>query len=155
VNPKEKRSHEISEPRALVHHAFGLAQRLRISTILVQVEEPGDFQAIENARDSENVLWLERPRAQIRIAPRRCSCRYPDTGLTRFSQLNIAFFRAVVEERIALDESVVCLTGVVGSKRLSLQSDQQRCLPTEPMDRYVRGGEYDAAADRRRLDRSR
>jgi hypothetical protein len=70
VNPKEKRSHEISEPRALVHHAFGLAQRLRISTILVQVEEPGDFQAIENARESENVLWLVRD-PELRFELRR------------------------------------------------------------------------------------
>ena len=116
---KFKRGREISESRALVHHAFGLAQSLGISTILVQVEEPGDFRAIENVRESENVLWLVRD-PELRFELRRGDAHIviPDTGLTRFSQLNIALFRAVVEERIALDESVVCLTGVVGSKRL-------------------------------------
>ena len=116
---RSKPHHEISESRALVHHAFGLARSLGISKILVQVEEAGDFRAIENVRDSENVLWLVRdPELTFELRRGDAHIVIPDTGLTRFSQLNIALFRAVVEERIALDESVVCLTGVAGSKRL-------------------------------------
>ncbi len=119
MTSKDKRNHEISESRALVRHAFGLAQSLGISKILVQVEEPGDFRAIENVRKSENVLWLARdPELRFKLRRGDAHIVIPDTGLTRLSQLNIALFQAVVKEHIALDESVVCLTGVVGSMRL-------------------------------------
>ena len=119
MTPQSKRKHEISESRVLVHHAFDLARSLDISKILVQVEERGDFRAIENVRESEHVLWLVRdPKLSFELRQGDAHILIPDTGLTRFSQLNIALFRAVVDERIALDESVVCLTGVAGSKRL-------------------------------------
>ena len=38
--------------------------------------------------------------------------------LTRMSQLNIGLLLAVLSEHIALDESILCLSGVAGSKRL-------------------------------------
>ena len=117
--PKNKRSREILESQALVRHAFGMARTLGISKILVQVEEPGDLRAIESVRESENVFWLVRdPELKFNLRRGDAHIVIPATGLTRLSQLSIALFRGVVEERIALDESVVCLAGVVGSKRL-------------------------------------
>lgn len=119
VTYKVLRNQEISESRALVRHAFTLAQGLGLSKILVQVEEPGDSRVIEKERTSECVLWLVRdPELKFELPHGDARIVIPETGLTRLSQLNIALFRAVLEERIDLDESVVCLTGVAGSKRL-------------------------------------
>lgn len=108
-----------SESRALVRNAFDLARSLRISTILVQVEKPMVSRWVDRARDSENVLWLVRdPELDLELRQGDARVVIPGTGLTRLSQLKIALFRAVLDERVSLDESVICLTGVSGSTRL-------------------------------------
>ena len=114
-----KRTQEITESEALVFHAFDLARSLGISPLLVQVDEPRDIRVIEAVRQAESVVWLVR-NPKLTLEPRRVDglIRIPDTGLTRFSQLSIAIFRAVLEEIIDLDESVVCLSGIAGSQRL-------------------------------------
>lgn len=107
------------ESRALVHHAFDLARSLGVSKILVQVEKPTVTRVVDRARDSESLLWVVRdPGLNLELRRGDAQVVIPDTGLTRLSQLNIALFRAVVDEMVALDESVVCLTGVTGSNRL-------------------------------------
>ncbi len=114
-----KRNQESIESQALVRHAFALAHTLDISTLLVQVSESADVQAIEDVRDTETILWLVT-NPELPMQPKRNDglIWIPEAELTRFSQLRIAIFRAVLDEKISLDESVVCLSGVAGSRRL-------------------------------------
>jgi DNA integrity scanning protein DisA with diadenylate cyclase activity len=55
----------------------------------------------------------------------------PDVALTRMSQLKIGLLLAVLNEHIALEESILCLSGVAGSGRLDtmLIANPQRDFP--------------------------
>jgi DNA integrity scanning protein DisA with diadenylate cyclase activity len=114
-----RRNQESIEAQELVRHAFALARSLNISTLLVQVNEFADVQAIEDVRGTETILWLIT-NPDLSMQPKRKDglIWIPEAELTRFSQLRVAIFRAVLDEKIALDESVVCLSGVAGSRRL-------------------------------------
>jgi len=110
---------ETIESRTLVETAFELARSLDITALLVQADELQDVRLIEKLRQSEKVVWLThstdfqgaKESADLVIS-------LPETTLTRISQMKIGLLLAALNEQIELDASVVCLSGVAGSKRL-------------------------------------
>jgi diadenylate cyclase len=96
-----------------------MAETLNISTLLVQADELRDVQLIENLRGLQRIIWLSRSSdVAIQTKPKDVVIDVPETKLTRVSQLKIGLLLAVFNNRIGLDESVICLSGVAGSRRL-------------------------------------
>jgi DNA integrity scanning protein DisA with diadenylate cyclase activity len=114
---------EVSESHVLVSSAFDLARSLGIPNMLVLADLLTDRRAVERARKDEVVIWLthggddkdysEIPKDDPRIS-------LPPTALDRLDQVKLGLTLAVLQRRVAVDASVVCLTGVAGSKRLDM-----------------------------------
>ena len=117
---KAPQQNEHAESKRLVECAFDLARSLGITKLLVQADELRDIRFVEKLRESELVIWLTRSDRELPLSEPRQNkvLTIPDVALTRMSQLNIGLLLAVLSEHIALDESVLCLSGVAGSKRL-------------------------------------
>lgn len=118
-----KPTSEVSESHVLVASAFDLARSLRIPNMLVLADLLTDRRAIEQARESESVIWLIRGghRDEYPEIPKRDpSIALPPTALGRLDQVRLGLTLAVLQHHVAVDASVVCLTGVAGSKRLDM-----------------------------------
>jgi DNA integrity scanning protein DisA with diadenylate cyclase activity len=111
---------ESIESRELVKTAFDLARSLDITKLLVQADVLSDVRLVEKRRDNESIIWLCK--GSIDLASRNSNYRVIDipesSSLTRMSQIKIGLFLAVLNGYLGLDESVICLSGVAGTKRL-------------------------------------
>jgi len=116
---KHESRRESLETRHLVAAGFHLAESLKITTLLVQADELRDVRLIEKLRGSQRVIWLSRA-TDLAINRRSTDVvvKVPETTLTRVSQMKIGLLLAVFNDQIGLDESVLCLSGVAGSRRL-------------------------------------
>ena len=114
------RGEEHSETRELIMSAFSLARSLGIKTLVVQADEISDVRLIKRLRADERVIWIARDRNQIPKFDRSNDVvlDMPDAALNRLSQLNLALFLAALNRHFGLDERVLGLSGVTGSKRL-------------------------------------
>lgn len=121
------------ESKELVQCAFQLARSLGITKLLVQADELRDIRFVEKLRDTELIIWLTRSDRELPLTDRRKNkvLTIPDVALTRMSQLNVGLLLSVLEEYIEMDQSVLCLSGVAGSKRLDtmLIANPQRDFP--------------------------
>jgi diadenylate cyclase len=118
-----KHTSELSESQVLVASAFDLARSLGIPNMLVLADLLTDRRAVERARENEAVIWLthggledeypEIPKSDPSIA-------LPPTALGRLDQVKLGLTLAVFQRQVAVDTSVVCLTGAAGSKRLDM-----------------------------------
>jgi DNA integrity scanning protein DisA with diadenylate cyclase activity len=128
-----KSASENLESRALVRAAFDLARSLGISKLLVQADELREFRLVDRLRESEQVIWLTRSPAELPLADESNDAvlHLPETRLTQMSQLKIALLLAVMNKEVALDDSVICLSGVAGSERLDtlLVANARRNFP--------------------------
>jgi diadenylate cyclase len=111
---------EYQETHELVTSAFGLARALGIGTIVVQADEMSDMRLVEALRVDERVIWIARDREQIPVSDlsKDVVLAMPDAALNRLSQLDLALFLAALNRHFALEERVLGLSGVTGSKRL-------------------------------------
>ena len=118
VKPPTKSEHV--ESKQLVQCAFDLARSLGITKLLVQADELRDIRFVEKLRETELIIWLTRSDRELPLTDRRKNkvLTIPDVALTRMSQLNVGLLLSVLEEYIEMDQSVLCLSGVAGSKRL-------------------------------------
>jgi diadenylate cyclase len=118
LKPETRRANY--ESRLLARDAFRLARALDILNLFIQEDEVRDLRIIEKLRTSERIIWVTRGETTLPITqgPRDVVVRIPATDLTRTSQMNLGLFLAVLNGDVELDESVICLSGVVGSKRL-------------------------------------
>lgn len=121
------------ESRRLVACAFDLARSLGIGKLLVQADELPDIRFVDKLRETELIVWLTRKNDQLRLADRRNNkvVIIPDVALTRMSQLKVGLLLAILNEHIAIEESILCLSGVAGSGRLDtmLIANPQRDFP--------------------------
>lgn len=104
----------------LVRSAFHLAQRLELEKIVVLADELQDVEHINQYRGQQNIIWLTRESGQqpFDIRPGDRIARIPNVTLTRMSQIKYGMFLAILKGFIEWDETVLCVTGVVGSQRL-------------------------------------
>ncbi|HYW79096.1 MAG TPA: diadenylate cyclase [Thermoguttaceae bacterium] len=116
---KKKTRRESLETRRLVETGFELAESLEITTLLVQADELRDVRLIEKLRGSQHIIWLSRT-TDLAIVRRSTDVvvNVPESTLTRVSQMKIGLLLAVFNNQIGADESVLCLSGVAGSRRL-------------------------------------
>lgn len=118
-----KAASEVSESHVLVGSAFDLARSLGIPNMLVLADLLTDRREVERAREKEAVIWLTRggTREDYPEIPKGDpSIALPPTALGRLDQVRLGLTLAVLERHVAVDASVVCLTGVAGSKRLDM-----------------------------------
>lgn len=114
---------EASESHILVTSAFELARSLSIPNILVLADLLTDRRAVERSRADEAVIWLTHgeERATYPEIPKGDPCiALPPTALDRLDQVKLGLTLAVLQRHVEVDTSVVCLTGVAGSKRLDM-----------------------------------
>lgn len=114
---------KVSESHILVASAFELARSLRIPNILVLADLLTDRRTVERAREDEAVIWLTHGggRESYPEIPKGDPCvALPPTALDRLDQVRLGLTLAVLQRHVAVDASVVCLTGVAGSKRLDM-----------------------------------
>lgn len=111
---------EQEETPQLLTTAFALARSLAIKTLVVQADEIRDVRLAKKLSEDERLIWFVRH--QRRLAVRKLSkdvvLPVPDAALSRLSELNLALFLAALKGHIQLDERVLGLCGVTGSKRL-------------------------------------
>jgi DNA integrity scanning protein DisA with diadenylate cyclase activity len=116
-----KRNSEDTETSELIAHALRLANRLAIKRVLVQAEESVDVGILKKARKTEEILWLMKGTDQ---APLQCEGDWsqevtiPDAALPRMEQVKLSLLLVYLEELVAYDETVMALSGSVGSGRL-------------------------------------
>jgi DNA integrity scanning protein DisA with diadenylate cyclase activity len=115
---------EVSESQFLVDSAFELARSLNIPNMLVLADLLTDRRAVERVREGETVIWLthggDRDDEYPEIPGEDPSIGLPPTALGRLDQVKLGLTLAVLRRHVAVDASVVCLTGVAGSKRLDM-----------------------------------
>ena len=104
----------------MVTHAFALARSLGVQSVLVQADEMNDIRLIERVRRSESLIWVMRqsdlpegadPKTDIVIS-------IPDGGLNRISRVHLALLLAVLNGLLDRAETILCLSGIVGSGHL-------------------------------------
>ncbi len=122
--PSKKSKKSISEhleTRLLVEHAFQMARSLGVGKVLVYADVLRDRNLVAKYRNDETVIWLTHTREEDLAMTRQkkdIRIELPKTPLTRKQQVSIGLFLSVLNGFTRLDESVLCLAGVVGSKRL-------------------------------------
>jgi hypothetical protein len=122
MNEKAKKTpSEHIETRILVEHAFEMARGLDLKKILVYADVLRDRNLVEKFRNNETVIWLSHSGEEdlaVSKDNRDIYIQLPQTPLTRNQQVSIGLFLSVLNGFMGLDESVICLAGVIGSKRL-------------------------------------
>jgi diadenylate cyclase len=95
----------------LVTTAFEAARIHGIETLIVQADDLRDIRAIEEARSSEQVLWLTSLSADHPVTglDNNLVLPVPAVALKRTSQLQLALLLAVLHQQVGLDETVLCL----------------------------------------------
>jgi len=130
---KQPKQSEHVESKQLVECAFSLARSLNITKLLVQADELRDIRFVEKLREAELIIWLTRDINELPLTDKRKNkvVTIPDVSSTRMSQLKIGLLMAILNEHVLFDESILCLSGVAGSKRLDtmLIANPQRDFP--------------------------
>lgn len=123
---------EKAESRALIEHSFGLARSMSIGKLLVRADLVGDIGVVNRYRERERVVWMTSSRSVERL--QRTNDRVilvPDLRLSRISQIKIGLFVAVTRRYVDIEESIICLSGTAGSKRIDtlLIANPRRDIP--------------------------
>lgn len=110
---------EPRESRLLVQHAFHLARQLGITKIMVLAEALTDQRLIAKEQTAETIIWLSLNHP-MNSEPEnsRYVIELPQEALSRADQFQIGLLLAVLQDLVAVDETVLCLTGLAGSLRL-------------------------------------
>ena len=112
---------EQEETRELLTTAFALARSLSITTLVVQADEIRDVRLAKKLREDERLIWFVRHQKKLAVTNNPAKdvvLPVPDAALSRLSELNLALFLAALKGHIGLNERVLGLCGVTGSKRL-------------------------------------
>ncbi|MEE4164427.1 MAG: diadenylate cyclase [Desulfocapsaceae bacterium] len=111
---------ENRESRVLVNHCFELAGQLGITKILVFAESVLDQRYILENKSEETIILLTKNKEKIREEfSSKCSVvSLPDQELSRSEQFQLGLLFAVLSGQVEHDETVLCITGLVGSLRL-------------------------------------
>lgn len=117
---KANRTIEIRETRLIVAHGFDLARQLNIEKVLVIAQLVTDRRTVDKQREEEALIWVTDQPDTIELdAKKGDQCvAIPRSPAGRMDQISLALIISVMNGVVAEDESVVCLFGVAGSKRL-------------------------------------
>lgn len=121
INPLDspKASTEAAESRLLVRYGFELARQLGINTVLVQAGLLQDRRLVEMHRENEKLIWVAHGDGKSSASGKAdIQVEIPESKVDRMAQVTLGLIMAVLGGSVEVDESVVCLTGVAGSRRL-------------------------------------
>ena len=101
-------------------HCFELCKELGISKILAFAESVQDQRFIAQCQEMETVILLARKEANLKeeIINKWDIIRLPDQDISRTYQFQLGLLFSVLNDLVKVDETVFCLTGLVGSLRL-------------------------------------
>lgn len=108
---------EAAETRLLVEHGFQLARKLGISKVLVYAGLVIDRRLVEKHRDEETLIWVTTNPPEVPNS-HEYFIEIPGEDTNRISQITIGLIMAVFRGAVDPSESILCLTGMAGSKRL-------------------------------------
>lgn len=119
----QKKTHnqiEINETRLLIDYGFDLARKLKIKTVLVIGELVTDRKMVDKHREDESIIWVSRDaeKSEEDIKEGDHLVFIPHSPTERMHQISLALILSVMHGYVKEDESIVCLLGVSGSKRL-------------------------------------
>jgi len=111
---------EAAETRLLVRHGFELARELDITRVLVFSELITDRRLVEKHRENESLIWVTYDRdSMTKTLQKGDHCvKIPESPVGRMDQITLALITAVLNGAMSEKETVLCLVGVAGSKRL-------------------------------------
>lgn len=112
---------ERAETRHLIGYAFDLARNLEIQQLLVLAELIQDRRTIDDAREEESIIWVARGETALETIEKRTNdavVEIPDNELSRMDQIKLGLVMSVLKGTISADQSVICLAGAAGSKRV-------------------------------------
>jgi hypothetical protein len=119
--PAPQKITEAAESRLLIQYAFDLARQLRIEKVLVLADLVQDRKMVERHRETESLIWVGHGGLVCEGLPadRDDYCvEIPEGNLGRLAQVNLGLIMAALHKYVSPSETVVCLTGLAGSKRL-------------------------------------
>jgi diadenylate cyclase len=108
---------EIKETRLLIDYGFALARNLKIKTVLVIGELLTDRKMVDK---DECIIWVSRneEKKQGDLKEGDHLVVIPHSPVERMDQISLALILSVMHGYAQEDESIICLLGVSGSKRL-------------------------------------
>ncbi len=119
--PQETPLSEATESHRVVEAALSLARSIGITRLLVRAELLDDRRTVERLREKETIVWLtagEDREPPAKSHRRDVVVRMPSATLARFDQVRLGLTLSVLRGAVEAEETVVCLTGLAGSKRL-------------------------------------
>jgi DNA integrity scanning protein DisA with diadenylate cyclase activity len=134
---------ESVESRGLVSGAFELARSIGIKRLLVRADLVSDINVVVKHRRDEGIVWITEQRQSLdeskggvqkwglETPPKDRVVVVPNLRLSRLSQVKLGLFVAVVKRYVEVEESIICLSGVAGSRRIDtlLITNPQRDFP--------------------------
>ncbi|MFK7767942.1 MAG: DNA integrity scanning protein DisA nucleotide-binding domain protein [Mariniblastus sp.] len=116
---KKSVSHDC-ESLMLAKCGFELAKSLQVSKVMVQASEVNEPALFEVHRADKCIVWLVRTRQDMpeQLHERDVVIELPESTHSRENQLKVGMLLAVLKGIVALDENVVCLSGLADSKRM-------------------------------------
>ncbi|MCB1121621.1 MAG: diadenylate cyclase [Verrucomicrobiae bacterium] len=111
---------ELTETRLLVSYGFDLARQLNIDKIMVIAELLTDRKMVDKHREEETIIWVTSDLESLEGGVEKTDqvVEMPHSPVGRMDQVSLALILAVMKGTLTEDESVVCLVGISGSKRL-------------------------------------
>lgn len=111
---------EIKETRLLVEYGFKLARGLGMKTVLVIGELVTDRKIVDKHREDERIIWVssDAEKEQEDFKKGDNHVVIPHSPVERMDQISLALILSVMHGYVNETESIVCLVGVSGSKRL-------------------------------------
>lgn len=112
---------EAAESRLLTQYAFDLARQLKIKKVLVLADLVQDRRLVEKHRKNEDLIWVGRGNVAWKTLEKRRGdhlVEVPEGELGRMDLIRLGLILAALRKGIASDQTVVCLTGLAGSKHL-------------------------------------
>lgn len=116
----EQKLKDSNDTHELLNSAFLLARKLKIDTLLVSADQIGNGNLIEDLREQERIIWFAQDKEQVYapLSAKDAVLTMPSASLTRLSQLNFALFLSALNKLVKIDERVLGLSGVAGTRRL-------------------------------------
>lgn len=111
---------EARESRLLVSYGFELARKLEIQKVLVVAKLLTDRRIVDSHRDTESIIWVTDEPDGVEVDSKlgdHC-VGIPRSSADRMDLVSLALIISVMKGIVSEDESVVCLLGAAGSKRL-------------------------------------
>lgn len=111
---------EARETRSLIKHGFALAEQLNIGKMLVIAQLVTDRRMVAKCRGDQSIIWVVQKEEILELDEKSgdSGVVVPRSPAGRMDQVSLALIISVMNGFVAEDESVVCLFGVAGSKRL-------------------------------------